>query len=341
MSQTTGLHHCAVPVTVCELCRQLGLNVFSGNSDTKIKTVASLNAARPGALVLVNDRAVIPVLSSHRGVVCLTCTELAASLKSQLTEPVIIIADNPRQAFARLLRHLFPAPKQPPFIHPTAQVDATAVIDPSAAVYAHCVIGPDCRIGPGCVIGAGSVLECDVRLGRDCRIGTHNFLAHLQAADQLVTAAHCVLGKRGYGFEGQGPGLEIMPHLGRVIIGSCCDIAAGVTVDRGVLDATVIGDFVMIDNQVHIAHNVIIGDNTLILGQVGIAGSTVIGKNCILGGQVGVADHLRIADNITVASKSGVTKNLEQAGTYAGFPAVPVREHWRQLAAVRRLNKSQ
>ena len=52
----------------------------------------------------------------------------------------------------------------------------------------------------------------------------------------------------------------------------------------------------MIDNLVHIAHNVCIGDNTIILGQAGIAGSVTIEQNCVIGGQVGIADHVHLCE---------------------------------------------
>ena len=42
----------------------------------------------------------------------------------------------------------------------------------------------------------------------------------------------------------------------------------------------------MIDNLVHIAHNVFIDDNACIAAQTGISGSVKIGKNVTIGGQV-------------------------------------------------------
>ena len=83
-----------------------------------------------------------------------------------------------------------------------------------------------------------------------------------------------------------------------------------------------------------------IDSNVIILAQAGIAGSVVIGKNCIIGGQVGIGDHLTLADNVVVASKSGVTKDLQKPGTYAGFPAMPARELWLQMANARRKKTS-
>ncbi|MGB1474559.1 MAG: UDP-3-O-(3-hydroxymyristoyl)glucosamine N-acyltransferase, partial [Candidatus Puniceispirillaceae bacterium] len=163
---------------------------------------------------------------------------------------------------------------------------------------------------------------------------------NLVCDEGVKTDAHCVIGKRGFGFDGQGGDLQVLPHLGQVIIGKGCDIGAGVTIDRGALDDTIIGEYVMIDNQCHIAHNVVIDDNVIILGQAGIAGSVEIGKNSIIGAQVGIRDHIHIADNVVIASKSGVTKDIEKAGTYAGFPAMPAREFWLQMANARRKKTS-
>ena len=42
----------------------------------------------------------------------------------------------------------------------------------------------------------------------------------------------------------------------------------------------------MLDNLIHIAHNVIFGSNACIAAQTGISGSVEIGKNLICGGQL-------------------------------------------------------
>ena len=81
----------------------------------------------------------------------------------------------------------------------------------------------------------------------------------------------------------------------------------------------------MIDNQVHIAHNVILSDNACIAAQSGISGSVKIGKNVTIGGQVGLAGHIKIGDNVIIAAKSGVTKNIHDNSTVAGFPATDIK----------------
>ena len=85
----------------------------------------------------------------------------------------------------------------------------------------------------------------------------------------------------------------------------------------------------MIDNLVHIAHNVSIGVNACIAAQTGIAGSVVIGNNVTVGGKVGFAGHIKIGDNVIIAAKSGVTKNIKDNSVVAGFPAIDIKE-WKK-----------
>ena len=85
----------------------------------------------------------------------------------------------------------------------------------------------------------------------------------------------------------------------------------------------------MIDNMVHIAHNVIIGESACIAAQTGISGSVTIGDNVTIGGQVGFAGHIKIGDNAVIAAKSGVTKNIKDNSRVAGFPATDIRE-WKK-----------
>jgi UDP-3-O-[3-hydroxymyristoyl] glucosamine N-acyltransferase len=85
----------------------------------------------------------------------------------------------------------------------------------------------------------------------------------------------------------------------------------------------------MIDNMVHIAHNVIIGKNACIAAQTGISGSVKVGENVTIGGQAGFAGHITIGDNVIIAAKSGVTKNIRDNSVVAGFPAIDIRE-WKK-----------
>ena len=117
--------------------------------------------------------------------------------------------------------------------------------------------------------------------------------------------------------------------MGIVYIDDFVHIGSNCTVDRAKIDVTYIGKNSMIDNLVHVAHNVIIGNNVTIAAQTGISGSTKIGDNVTVGGQVGFAGHITIGNNVTIAAKSGVTKNIKDNSVVAGFPAIDMKE-WKK-----------
>jgi UDP-3-O-[3-hydroxymyristoyl] glucosamine N-acyltransferase len=146
-----------------------------------------------------------------------------------------------------------------------------------------------------------------------------------------------VIGSDGFGYVQDGGIHRKVPQIGYVIIGDDVEIGAGVTIDRGALGPTVIGNGTKIDNLVQIAHNVEIGEHCLIVAQVGIAGSTKLGDYVILGGQVGLAGHLKIGSRVTVAAQSGVMHNIPDGEKWLGAPAQPDRQTKRQMIALQKL----
>jgi UDP-3-O-[3-hydroxymyristoyl] glucosamine N-acyltransferase len=104
------------------------------------------------------------------------------------------------------------------------------------------------------------------------------------------------------------------------------------TIDRGLLEDTLLGDGVVIDNLVQVGHNVSIGAGTAIAGCVAIAGSAVIGKFCLIGGGSCIAGHVEIVDHVHLTGASMVTHSLKTRGVYGGFPAKPV-DLWRKNMA--------
>ena len=95
--------------------------------------------------------------------------------------------------------------------------------------------------------------------------------------------------------------------------------------DRGAIDDTEIHDGVILDNLVHIAHNVILGQNSAIAASCAIAGSTKIGKNFQMGGLSGVLGHLDVCSNVIVGAHTLITKNITKPGNYIGI--MPAQEH--------------
>lgn len=310
-----------------ELAEFLGVD-FRGDGELSITGLAPLTSAGPSQLsFLAHTRYRQQLKDTAAGAVILQ-PELVAD-----SPCACLLSDQPYLAFARL-SHLFDnAPIRRPGTHPSAEIHPEAKVDPSAAVAALCVIergaeiGADCRLEPGavvgenCRIGAGTLLHANVTLYHDVVLG-----------ERCIIHSGAVLGGDGFGFAHDGERWVKIRQLGGVRVGDDVEIGASTTVDRGALDHTVIGNNVIIDNQVHIAHNVRIGDHSAIAGCVGISGSTEIGRGCIVAGGVGFVGHIKIADGVHVTGMTMVTKSITEPGSYSSGTAMMESAAWRKAA---------
>ncbi len=95
----------------------------------------------------------------------------------------------------------------------------------------------------------------------------------------------------------------------------------------------------MIDNLVQIGHNVQLGQGCVIVAQAGVAGSTKLEDNVVLAAQAGLIGHLHVGKGARVAAQSGVMRDVPAGATVCGAPAVPIRDFFRQTAALVRLAK--
>ncbi len=246
--------------------------------------------------------------------------------------------DDPRAAFFSLLvlaqRSAVPAPG----VHPTASVHPTANVHELASIGPHCVIDAGATLEQGACalalvylgenvhIGANTVLHPGVSVYFDCRIGSGTILH-----------SGVVVGADGFGYAWDGTHQVKIPQVGRVLIGSQCEIGANTCIDRATCGDTVIDDGTKIDNLVQVGHNVQIGKDTVIASLVGISGSSVVGDRVTIGGQVGFNDHTTIGNDVTLGGRTGIVGDILEPGAYFGTPALPVREGLKQMAILRRL----
>ncbi|ELA08307.1 UDP-3-O-[3-hydroxymyristoyl] glucosamine N-acyltransferase [Moraxella macacae 0408225] len=250
-----------------------------------------------------------------------------------------IVVANPYLAFAKLTQFFayWPNVDKPFVIHPTASIAKTATIGRNVTIGAFCVIGEHAIIGDNCTLDSHVVVADFACLGQHCQLKSHSFVAYqCQLGDFVVLHSHASIGNDGFGYAPKGDtalvGWQKIHQLGRVVIGDHVRIGSQTCVDRGALGDTVIGNHVMIDNLVQIAHNVKIGDGTVIAGCVGIAGSSKIGKRCVLAGGVGLVGHIEICDDVTITGMTMVTKSIKTPGSYSsGTPMLPTAI-WKKMA---------
>ncbi|MDX7952000.1 UDP-3-O-(3-hydroxymyristoyl)glucosamine N-acyltransferase [Lichenihabitans sp. Uapishka_5] len=307
-----------------------------------IDAVGPIADAGPRALAFLDNARYAGTLSATGAGACLVTRRFADKLPSTT---VALVCAEPYRAFATVLSRFYPAAVRPmsvfgtvgrspsALIHSDARLEADVTVDPGA------VVGPGVEIGSGTVIGANAVIGPGVKIGRDCSIGPHATVVHSLIGNRVIVHAGVRLGQDGFGFA-MGPGGHAkVAQIGRVIIQDDVEIGANTTIDRGSVRDTVIGEGTKIDNLVQIAHNVVIGRHCVIVSQTGISGSTTLGDYVATGGQAGITGHLHIGTGAQVGAQAGLISDVPAGQRWAGAPAQPVRDLFKQEAFIRRLVK--
>ena len=191
----------------------------------------------------------------------------------------------------------------------------------------------NCEIGNNSVIGPGVVI------GDNCLIGDNVSIYFSIIGDNAKIYQGVRLGSEGFGFIMKGNSFKKIPQLGRVVIGNHVEVGSNTTIDRGSIGDTIVGNYTMIDNIVHLGHNVKIGERCIIAAMTGISGSTSIGNNVIIGGQVGISGHLSIGNNVKIAAKTGVMKNIDDNSVIAGYPSEKISDWHRNTVILKKMRK--
>ena len=310
-----------------------------GDESIQLTGIASLESARPGDLIFVDqEKNLSAALKSGASAL------IAGNFADEKTngKPVLLAAQ-PRLAFARAAQLLCPTPKREPGIHPTAIVHQSAQLADGVTIEGRVVIGESAHIAENTRIGAGSVIGTNVSIGADCNVYPNvTVYPGVRLGDRVIVHSGAVLGSDGFGYvrDKTTGRYEKFPQIGRLEIDDDVEIGANTTIDRGALDTTRICRGAKIDNLVHIGHNCEIGEDVVIAAQTGLSGSITIEKNAVLGGQVGVGEHARIEEGVMLGGQAGVLPNKILKGkgiAFWGTPAKPVREYLKELAALARL----
>jgi UDP-3-O-[3-hydroxymyristoyl] glucosamine N-acyltransferase len=319
--------------------------IIDGNPELDLSGVAPLDSAQADQIsFLVNPLYRQQAMLSGAGALIVSQSDYDF-LKAHGSSPhSYVIAKNPYAVFARVAQVFagLKATYPPTGIHPMADVH------PSVNIPNSCSIGPFCSIGEGAIIEEGVCLIANVRIGRFARIGANTVIHPMSVVyDDCHIGQRCILhggvivGSDGFGFapdfHSQGGEWVKIPQTGRVIIGNDVECGASMTIDRGAMADTIIGDGCKFDNSVQIGHNVKIGAHTVMAGCSGVAGSTEIGSYCVIGGYSNFSGHLKIADRTTVSGGTSITKSIQESGGHytAVFP-FSTHAQWEKNAAILR-----
>lgn len=317
-------------ITLGELSAHIGATL-EGDAQCVVSGINTLDKATSDQVAFVARPEFLDLVSSSNA-----CAIIMSQADAEATGYCgnRLLVDAPYLAYARSTRLFEPfLQNRQARIHPAATVADGVTLGENVEIGANAVIESGARIGTGSIVGPGSFIGRNSHLGDRCLVHANVSIYHgVTLGNDCVIHSGTTIGSDGFGFSPSPDGWVKIHQLGGVVIGNRVEIGANTAIDRGALGDTTIADGVIIDNQVHIAHNVSIGENTAIAGCCGFAGSTKVGANCTFAGQVGVTGHIEICDNAHFLGKAMVTNSVTEPGTYSsGIPLSPVKK-WRKNA---------
>ena len=309
-----------------------------GNEQASVDNFSKIEEGKPGTLTFLSNPKYIHYIYETKASIALVNADFSPEKALPETLTLIRVADS-YHALATLLNLVEQAkPKKtgiesPVFISASASfskdevyIGAFSYIGENVRIGKNAAIYPQSYIGDNVEIGDDTVIYAGVKIYAGCRIG-----------QRCIIHSGVVIGSDGFGFAKEGESYKKISQLGNVVIEDDVEIGANTTIDRAVMESTIIRRGVKLDNLIQIAHNVEIGENTGIAAQTGISGSTKVGKNCMIGGQVGLGGHITIGDNTGIGAQSGIISNIEGGRNILGSPAIEVKNFFRSSIVFQKL----
>jgi UDP-3-O-[3-hydroxymyristoyl] glucosamine N-acyltransferase len=303
---------------------------IEGSEQVKVSNFSKIEEGKPGTLTFLANPKYTHYIYGNQASIALVNDDFVPEkeLPSTLT---LIRVPNAYVALASLMEWVEKGKKHKKGIESPAYISASANISPeSIYIGAFAYIGdnvslgknveiyPHAYIGDNVTIDDNTIIYSGVKIYAGCRVGK-----------RCIIHAGAVVGADGFGFAKEGDSYKKIPQLGNVQIEDDVEIGTNTTIDRAVMDSTVIRRGVKLDNLIQIAHNVEIGENTVIAAQAGISGSTKVGKNCMLGGQVGLGGHIQISDRVNIGAQAGIISDVEEGRNIIGSPGMDVKSFFR------------
>ncbi|WP_456402693.1 UDP-3-O-(3-hydroxymyristoyl)glucosamine N-acyltransferase [Persephonella sp.] len=312
---------------ISEIAKHLNGKIENLTEDIDIKRLRSLENAEEGDITFLASQKYLKIALKTKASAIITKNTIDINIPQ-------IIVDKPDEAFYKLIEIFYPDEEFKPYISNKATIGKNVTIGKDVYIGDYVVVEDNVSIGDGTKIYPLTYI------GKNCKIGNNSIIYSRVSiypnsiiGSNVILHSGVVIGGDGFGyFQKDGKHIKIK-HVGKVIIEDNVEIGANTTIDRAMVDETVIGKGTKIDNLVMIGHNCVIGKNCIIIGQSGMAGSSKLEDNVIVAGQVAISDHVTIGTNSIIIGKSTVQKSLPPNGIYGG--AIPAMEwsKWKKIIA--------
>lgn len=197
-------------------------------------------------------------------------------------------------------------------------VDPTAQIHPTAVVHPQAIVGRRVRIGPYSVVGADVVLDDDAELQAHVVVDGRTHIGQ----GTIVHPFACLGGEPQDKKHATTPRADADDAALSLQIGRNCVIREHVTIhgctSYSASQPTRVGDDCWILCGAHIAHDCVVGDRVVLSNNVCLAGHVRIGDRAIIGGQVGIKQFVNVGPLAMVGGQSAVDGDVLPYGLVTG-----------------------
>ena len=182
-------------------------------------------------------------------------------------------------------------------------IHKTAIVDSNAKISEKVIIGPYSVIGPNVEIGEGTVVQSHVNITGDTVIGSNN---------KIYPFASIGNDPQDLKFKGEKTSLDI---------GDNNKIREYVTINPGTEGGggkTKVGNNCLFMVSSHIAHDCVVGDNVILANNVPLGGHAHVDDNAIIGGNSAVQQFTRVGKFAMIGGMCGVVRDVIPYGIAHG-----------------------
>ena len=182
-------------------------------------------------------------------------------------------------------------------------IHKTALIDSSAKISKNVKIGPYSVIGPNVEIGEGTIVQSHVNITGNTIIGKNNLIYPFASIGN---------DPQDLKFKGEETKLEI---------GNNNKIREYVTINPGTEGGggiTKVGNNCLFMVSAHIAHDCVVGDNVILANNVPLGGHAHVDDNAIIGGNSAVQQFTRVGKFAMIGGMCGVVRDVIPYGIAHG-----------------------
>ncbi len=278
---------------------------FTGKTDVEIEGFSSLANYRENTITWIKNEKNYHNAGRIDGV---ACAVVQRGVKTDYT--TVIEADNSKEVFFAILRNFWGEKRVEGSVGEGTVLSEEAAIDPTVIIGCNCTITGNVVIGAHTMIGHNVVIQGRVKIGENCYI-----------------QSGAVIGTDGFGFskDSETKHWTRVEHFGGVEIGNDVFIASQVSIERGTIDNTVIGNGVKLESHTLIAHNNEIGEDTIIISSA-LYGSVKVGARSYIAGST-IENQMVIGDDTVIGMGSVVNTPIGDHVIAYGTPARVIREN--------------